>query len=166
MKKKETWNFALLRSLPSRVFFLVLFHKEGGRRGARCVHFFSASTHIEIATWVMGCSTPPQAWEWKGFFQKILEALCSWHSNLFSWTEWTKADWPPSKPQDIPHCEGLSFSFHKYQQSVLFSRHYKLCTETEQTSWESFQFNSNRPLVKALYRIIVRQPLKTKSRLT
>lgn len=39
-EKGNSWNFAFLRSLPSGVFSLVLFHKEGGQRGARCVCFF------------------------------------------------------------------------------------------------------------------------------
>lgn len=50
-EEKETLEMLLfLRSLPSRVFSLVLFHKEGGRRDARCVRSLSVSTHIEIPT--------------------------------------------------------------------------------------------------------------------
>lgn len=48
-RKGTYWNFALVTSLPNRMFFLLLFHKEGGQRGARCVRFFTASTSIETA---------------------------------------------------------------------------------------------------------------------
>lgn len=79
-------------------------------------------------------------------FHKVPEALCRWHFNLFSWTEQTKADRPPSKPRDIPHSALLSFSLlTKYQQSLLFSRNHKLSGQTEWTRWEHSQFSSNRP---------------------
>lgn len=61
----ERWRklFALLTSLPSRVFIFFSFHKEVGRRSAPSVRSCrpppsNTRTHIQTATWVMGWPTP------------------------------------------------------------------------------------------------------------
>lgn len=149
-RKGNSWNVALLRSLPSRVFPLVFFHKEGGWRGAQCVRFVTVFTHIEIATWVMGCSTAPQAQEWKGFFSARYWRHCV-PDTLTYLAELNRLKLT-GHPASLKIFHIVRTSFH-----LLTNINKQYCSVAT-----IFQFNSNRPLGKALYRIIVRKPSKTK----